>query len=244
MPEADKPTIVLVHGAWADASSWNGVITPLQEQGYTVLAPPNELRGLSSDAAYIASFLAQRTSGPVVLVGHSYGGAVITNAGAQGGDVKALVYVDAFIPDEGETVVGILEGSGSALAVADPTTIFDVAGYPGAPEGAAEAFLKPETVHSSFAQDLSEADRWLIVAGQRPASFVANVTPSGVPAWKSIPSWAVLGTDDLVIPIGTQRAMAERAGATISEIDASHVSMVSHPEATIAAIQAAVEAIS
>src|SRR6187402_3366660 len=231
MPES-KPTIVLVHGAWADASSWNAIVAPLQAQGYTVLAPPNELRGLTSDAAYIASFLAQRTSGPVVLVGHSYGG-----------DVKALVYVDAFIPDEGETVVGILDGSTSALAVADPTTVLDVAGYPGAPEGAAEAFLKPDTVHNYFAQDLSEADRLLIVAGQRPASFVANVTPSGPPAWKSIPSWAVLGTADLVIPIDVQRRMAERAGATITEVDASHVSMISKPEATLAAIQAAVDSI-
>ena len=241
MPESSKPTIVLVHGAWADASSWNAVSAPLQAEGFTVLAPPNELRGLSSDAAYIASFLAQRTSGPVVLVGHSYGGAVITNAGAHGGDVRALVYVDAFIPDEGETVVEILEGSGSALAVADPTTVFDVAGYPGAPEGAAEAFLTPETVHNAFAQDLPEADRWTIVATQRPASFVANVTPSGPPAWKTIPSWAVLGTEDRVIPIDTQRRMAERANATITEVDASHVSMVSHPEATLAAIHAAVE---
>jgi pimeloyl-ACP methyl ester carboxylesterase len=243
MPENSNPTIVLVHGAWADASSWNAVIVPLQAEGYTVLAPPNELRGLTTDSAYIASFLAQRTSGPVVLVGHSYGGAVITNAGAQGGEVKALVYVDAFIPDEGETVVSILEGSGSALAVADPTTVFDVAGYPGAPEGAAEAFLKPETVHTAFAQDLSEAERWTIVATQRPASFVANVTPSGAPAWKSIPSWAVLGVDDLVIPIDTQRRMAERAGATISEVNASHVSMVSQPEVTLAAIRAAAESI-
>ena len=241
MPESSKPTIVLVHGTWADASSWNAVVAPLQAEGFTVLAPPNELRGLTSDAAYIASFLAQRTSGPVVLVGHSYGGAVITNAGAQGGEVKALVFVDAFIPDEGETVVGILDGSGSALAVADPTTVLDVAGYPGAPEGAAEAFLKPETVHTAFAQDLPEADRWTIVATQRPGSFVANVTPSGPPAWKTIPSWAVLGTEDRVIPIGTQRRMAERANATITEVDASHVSMVSHPEATLAAIHAAVE---
>jgi pimeloyl-ACP methyl ester carboxylesterase len=241
MPESSTPTIVLVHGAWADASSWNAVIAPLQAEGFTVLAPPNELRGLTSDAAYIASFLAQRTSGPVVLVGHSYGGAVITNAGAQGGDVRALVYVDAFIPDEGETVVSILDGSGSALAVADPTTVLDVAGYPGAPEGAAEAFLKPDTVHNFFAQDLPEVDRWLIAATQRPASFVANVTPSGPPAWKTIPSWAVLGTDDKVIPIGTQRQMAERAGATITEVDASHVSMVSHPEVTLAAIRAAAD---
>jgi pimeloyl-ACP methyl ester carboxylesterase len=243
MPESSKPTIVLVHGAWADASSWNSVIVPLQAEGFTVLAPPNELRGLTADAAYIGSFLAQRTTGPVVLVGHSYGGAVITNAGELGGDVKALVYVDAFIPDEGETVVSILEGSGSALAVADPTTVLDLAGYPGAPAGAAEAFLKPEIVHSAFAQDLSEKDRWTIVATQRPASLVANVTPSGVPAWKSIPSWAVLGTDDLVIPIVTQRSMAERARATITEVEASHVSMVSHPEVTLAAIRAAAEAV-
>ncbi|MCH6230156.1 alpha/beta hydrolase [Microbacterium sp. CFH 31415] len=151
MPET--PTIVLVHGAWADSSSWNAVIPTLQAEGFTVLAPPNELRGLTSDSAYVASFLAQRTSGPVVLVGHSYGGAVITNAGLSG-DVRALVYVDAFIPDEGETVLGILDGSGSALAVADPTTVLDLAGYPGAPEGAADAWLKPEVVHNSFAQDL------------------------------------------------------------------------------------------
>jgi pimeloyl-ACP methyl ester carboxylesterase len=241
MPESSKPTIVLVHGTWADASSWNAVIAPLQAEGFTVLAPPNELRGLTSDAAYIASFLAQRTSGPVVLVGHSYGGAVITNAAVQGGDVRALVYVDAFIPDEGETVVGLLEGSGSALAVADPTTVYDIAGYPGAPEGAADAFLKPDTVHTAFAPDLPEADRWLIVATQRPGSFVANVTPSGPAAWKTIPSWAVLGTDDRVIPIGTQRTMAERANATITEVAGSHVSMVSHPEATLAAIHAAVD---
>jgi pimeloyl-ACP methyl ester carboxylesterase len=242
MPANSRPTIVLVHGSWADASSWNGVIVPLQAQGYTVLAPPNELRGLTQDAAYIASFLAQRTAGPVVLVGHSYGGAVITNAGALGGDVRALVYVDAFIPDEGETVLGLIAGSGSALD-ADPATVFDVAGYPGAPEGAAEAFLKPDAVHTSFAQDLPEADRWLIVATQRPGSFVANVTPSAGPAWKSIPSWAVLGTEDHIIPIALQRRMAERANATITEIEASHVSMVSHPDVTLAAIQAAVESL-
>jgi len=244
MPENSKPTIVLVHGAWADASSWRAVTVSLQAQGFTVLAPPNELRGLTADAAYVASFLAQRTSGPVVLVGHSYGGAVITNAALNGGDVKALVFVNAFIPDEGETVVGILQGSGSALAVADPTTVLDLAGYPGAPEGAADAYLKPETVHTAFAQDLPEADRWTIIATQRPASLVANVEPSGAPAWRSIPSWAVLGTDDLTIPIATQRHMAERANATITEVDASHVSMVSQPDVTLGAIQAAVAAIS
>ena len=236
--ETTKPTIVLVHGAWADGSSWDAVTRELQSQGFTVLVPPNLLRGLADDAAYVASFLAQRTSGPVVLVGHSYGGAVITNA-ASAGDVRALVYVNAFMPDEGETVLQILDGSGSALAVADPTTVFDIAGYPGAPEGAAEVFLKPEVVHGSFAQDLPEADRWTIVASQRPASLVANVTPSGVPAWKTIPSWAVIGTDDRVIPVAVLRRMAERAGSTVSELEASHVSMVSHPDAAVSAILAA-----
>jgi pimeloyl-ACP methyl ester carboxylesterase len=239
-----KPTIVLVHGAWADASSWNAVASTLQGQGFTVLAPTNLLRGPATDSAYVASFLAQRTTGPVVLVGHSYGGFVITNAATGGGDVRALVYVDAFIPDEGEFVFQILGGSGSALAVPDPTTVLDLAGYPGAPEGDVEAFLKPETVHTSFAQDLPEADRWLIAAGQRPITLSANTTPSGPAAWKSLPSWAVVGLQDKVIPPDTQRRMAERAGATITTADASHVSMVSQPKVTIEAILAAAASIS
>jgi pimeloyl-ACP methyl ester carboxylesterase len=238
-----EPTIVLVHGAWADASSWNPVASELQRQGLTVLAPPNLLRGVAPDAEYIASFLAQRTSGPVVLVGHSYGGFVITNAGLGGGDVRALVYVDAFLPDAGETVFQILGGSGSALDVPDPTTVLDIVGYPGGPEGDAEAFLKADTVHSFFAQDLSESDRWLIVAGQRPITLSANTTPSGAPAWKSLPSWAVVGTEDRVIPPDTQRRMAERAGATVSEVGGSHVSMVSHPQETIQAVLTAVAAV-
>src|SRR3954453_17696386 len=238
-----RPTIVLVHGAWADASSWNAVASELQGQGFTVLGPPNLLRGVAPDAAYIASFLAGRTSGPVVLVGHSYGGFVITNAGTGGGDVRALVYVDAFVPDEGETVFQIPGGSGSALDVPDPTTVLDIAGYPGAPEGDAEAFLKPDTVPRSFAQDLPEADRWLIVAGQRPITLSANTTPSATAAWKSLPSWAVIGMQDRIIPPDTQRHMAERAGATISEAPGSHVSMVSQPQVTIDAILAAVAAV-
>jgi len=240
---SEKPTIVLVHGAWADGSSWNAVAADLQAQGFTVQVPPNLLRNVTSDAAYVSSFLAQRTSGPVVLVGHSYGGAVITNAGLGGGDVKALVYVDAFIPDEGETVVSLLGGSGSVLDVPDPTTVLDVAGYPGAPEGDAEAFLKPETVHTGFAQDLSESDRLVIIASQRPIALAANVSPSGAPAWKSIPSWAVLGTDDKTIPIGLQRRMAERAGSTTTEVAASHVSMVSQPRVSVDAILAAAASI-
>src|ERR1700754_3691797 len=233
-----KPTIVLVHGAWADASSWNAVATGLQGQGFTVLAPTNLLRSVTIDAPYISSFLAQRTSDPVVLVGHSYGGFVISNAGAD--NVKALVYVDAFIPDEGETTFAILGGSGSALDVPDPSQVFDFAGYPGSPEGDVEAFLKPSTVHDSFAQDLSEADRSLIAAGQRPITLSANQTPAGPGSWKSLPSWVVVGTEDKVIPPDTQRRMAERAGSTITEAPGSHVSMVSHPQVTIDAILAAV----
>jgi pimeloyl-ACP methyl ester carboxylesterase len=238
-----EPTIVLVHGAWADGSSWNAVTSDLQGRGFTVLVPPNLLRGVTGDAAYIASFLAGRTSGPVVLVGHSYGGFVISNAATGGGDVRALVYVDAFIPDEGETTFGILGGSGSALAVPDPTTVLDIVGYPGSPEGDAEAFLKPDAVHESFAQDLPEADRWLIVASQRPLTLSANTTPSVTAAWKTLPSWAVIGTEDRIIPPGAQRMMAERAGATITEVASSHVSMVSHPQVAIDAILAAVAAV-
>ncbi|MDA0159154.1 alpha/beta hydrolase [Solirubrobacter ginsenosidimutans] len=238
-----KPTIVLVHGAWADGSSWNAVAPELQGQGYTVLAPPNLLRGVPIDAPYVSSFIAQRTSGPVVLVGHSYGGFVITNAATEGGDVKALVFVDAFIPEVGETTFQILGGSGSALDVPDPTTVLDLIGYPGAPEGDVDAYLKPATVHDAFAQDLPEADRAVIAATQRPITLAANTTPSAVAAWKTLPSWAVVGTEDKVIPPATQRSMAERAGATISEVGASHVSMVSHPEAAIEAILAAVAAV-
>jgi pimeloyl-ACP methyl ester carboxylesterase len=238
-----KPTVVLVHGAWADASSWNPVASELQGQGFTVLAPANLLRGVAIDAPYIASFLAQRTSGPVVLVGHSYGGFVITNAATGVENVKALVYVDAFLPDEGENVFQILGGSGSALDIPDPTAVFDIAGYPGGPVGDAEAFLKPDTVDQSFAQDLPEADRRLIAAGQRPITLGANTTPSGPPAWKTLPSWAVIGTEDRVIPPATQRSMAERAGATVTEVAGSHVSMVSHPQVTVDAILAAVAAV-
>ena len=239
-----KPSIVLVHGAWADASSWNAVAAELRGRGYTVLAPPNPLRGVESDAAYLSSFVAQRTSGPVVLVGHSYGGVVITNAAGSVANAEALVYVNAFIPDAGESIFQILGGSGSALDVPDPTTVLDVVGYPGAPEGDAEAFLKPDTVYRLFAQDLPEADGWLILAGQRPITLSANAAPTTATAWRTLPSWAVVGTDDLVIPAATQRSMADRAGSKTFEVAGSHLSMVSHPEVTVEAILAAAEQVS
>src|SRR2546421_8653690 len=146
-----KPSIVLIHGAWADGSSWSRVIGILQQQGYKVYAPANPLRGLTSDAAYIASFL-QSISGPIILVGHSYGGAVITNAATGNPNVKALVYIDAFAPAQGETVLS-LAGADSALAV-DPTTVFDFVPYPGGPAGDVDLYLKHDTFVTSFASGL------------------------------------------------------------------------------------------
>jgi pimeloyl-ACP methyl ester carboxylesterase len=164
--------------------------------------------------------------------GHRVGNALLSRPAARSSSARRR-----------EFVVQILGGSGSALDVPDPTTVLDIVDYPGAPEGDAEAFLKPDTVHTSFAQDLPEADRWLIVAGQRPITLGADTTPSCPPAWKTLPSWAVVGTEDRVIPPDTQRRLAERAGATITDVAASHDSMVSHPQASLDAILAAAAAV-
>ncbi|WP_025157010.1 alpha/beta fold hydrolase [Leifsonia aquatica] len=238
-----RPTIVLVHGAWADASSWSPVITALRERDLAVLAFPNLLRGVASDAAAVSAALAQRTSGPVVLAGHSYGGSVISGAALDGGDVRALVYVDAFIPDEGESTAGLLSGSGSALDVPDPTTILDVIGYPGAPAGDADAYLKAATVHEWFAQDLSASERELVFATQRPIALAANRERAGAPAWRRLPSWALVGTEDRIIPPASQRRMAERAGSTIVEAPTGHVAMLSAPDVVTGMIVAAAESL-
>lgn len=232
----DKPTIVLVHGSWADASSWTGVIERLQREGFTVTAPPNNLRGVAADAAYVRAYL-ETLSGPIVLVAHSYGGMVITNAATGLPSVKALVYVDAFMPDEGQPA-GALTGADSALANAatDPASLFKLAPYPGAPEGVVDTYLLPETVASSFAQDLTPEEAGIIAATQRPGSLAALGEPSGPPAWKEIPAWAVIGTQDRIITPDSQRQMAEHANAQITEVDASHVSMVSKPDAIVEVI--------
>ena len=233
------PTICLVHGAWADASSWTSVIQRLQAAGHTVVAPPNTLRGVGADAAVIRSYL-DTVAGPVILVGHSYGGFVITNAATGAQNVKALVYVDAFIPDEGQPVAALTgEASALAAAAANPTALFKLVPIPGAPPQVADTYLLPDVVAESFANGLSAADQALIHATQRPASFAAVVEPSGPPAWKDIPSWAIVGTQDRIITPDSQRAMAERAGAKITEVDASHVSMVSHPDVVVAVIEEA-----
>jgi pimeloyl-ACP methyl ester carboxylesterase len=228
-----EPTIVLVHGAWADGSSWSGVTQRLLREGYQVRVPPNPLRGLSGDSATIADFLST-LSGPIVLVGHSYGGAVITNAATGNANVKALVYVDAFLPQENETIFPLV-GPDSALAV-DPTTVFDFVPYPDAPEGDVDLYLKQDAFLSSFANEVKPATAEQLYVAQRPFAFSAGNEPSGVPAWASIASWDVIGSDDLIIPAAQQRFMAERAGAKITTVQGGHLALVSNPGAVAAVI--------
>ena len=165
-PAGPKPTIVLEHGAWANAASWNGVIRRLQRDGYTVDAPPNPLMGLAFDPAYLANFL-HTISGPIVLVGHSYGGAVITNAATGDKQVKALVYVDAFLPDQGETIGQLVSSMpGSCVAAADPTTVFNFAPYPGAPAACVDAYFKHSVFPACFANGLPRREARVLAATQ------------------------------------------------------------------------------
>ncbi|RFA19881.1 hypothetical protein B7R25_10990 [Subtercola boreus] len=228
VPQA-KPTIVLVHGAWADSSSWAPVTLALQTAGFTVLVPPNPLRGLTFDSEYWTAFLQQATTGPVLLVGHSYGGAVITNAALSDPDVVGLVYVDAFVPDVGESVGQIVGGSTSALNVADPTTLFSLVAYPGAPAGDFDAYLKPAAFRSLFAGDVSKPIADALGAGQKPIALSALGAPATSAAWKTLPSWYVLGTADQVLPPATQAQMAARAGSIVTKVNASHLAMISKP---------------
>ena len=220
-----KPTVVLVHGAFADASGWNGVAARLLHDGYPVIAPANPLRGVSTDAAYLAAVLAT-ISGPTVLVGHSYGGVVITNAANGNPDVRALVYVAAFVPDRGETLLDLQNRyPGSRLTEA----ALDFRPYG---EGLVDAYIKRGSFRSVFAGDVPATTAQLMWAGQRPADLRALGEPSGSPAWTRIPSWSLVARDDQVLPVAAQRFMAQRAGARAREIGASHVAMISHPAAT------------
>jgi pimeloyl-ACP methyl ester carboxylesterase len=241
-PSGPRPTIVLVHGAWANGASWNGVVRRLQADGYTVDVPPNPLLGLGYDPAYLADFL-QSISGPIVLVGHSYGGAVITNAATGNQQVKALVYVDAFAPDQGQ-VIGQLVSSvpGSCVVAADPTTLFNLAPYPGAPSGVYDAYYKQSLFPACFANGLPLREARALAATAEPLSTIALGQPSGVPAWKTIPSWAVVGTADRVIPPALQLAMARHAHARITKVRAPHLSMISDPGVVTRVILKAVHA--
>lgn len=230
-----KPTIVLVHGAWADASSWQRVITRLRDDGYTVRAIPNPLRSLPGDAATVRAFL-QTLSGPVVLVGHSYGGAVVTNAATGLPNVKALVYVNAFAPDEGETALQ-LAGPDSALS-ADPTTVFDFVPA-GPPTPTTDLYLKRSTVFASFATGLSSEEKDMVYATQRPGAFGGLADTSGTPAWRTIPSWFLIGTGDRIIPPNVQRAMAKRAGSKVTEFDQGHLGLMTDSKTTTRVIELA-----
>lgn len=221
---ADKPTVVLVHGAFADASGFGAVTTRLQRRGYTVIAPANPLRGPASDAAYLASVL-RTIDGPIVLVAHSYGGAVISEAATQVTNVKALVYLDALALDEGESNTDILERFPSKLFPALMPRPFPQAdGSQGT-----DLYIDPAKFRAVFAADLPARLTARMATAQRPVSLAAGQEKSTAPAWKQIPSWYLVGRQDQVFTAEAQRFMAERAGARITEIDSSHACYVSHP---------------
>jgi pimeloyl-ACP methyl ester carboxylesterase len=233
------PTVMLVHGAFADASSWNRVIERLQAKGLQVTAPPNPLRGISTDSAYIAAVLEQ-IEGPVLAVGHSYGGAVITNAATDAKNVVGLVYVAAFAPEEGETLGAVEEGSKDSVL----NSALVPRHYPTADGGSATEFsIDPAKVRDAFAGDLSDQEIALIGATQRPISEFAFSESLGAPAWKDRPSWAVVPTGDRAVGTDVVRSMAERAGATITELEGSHVIMISQPEPVAEVILSAVAAV-
>jgi pimeloyl-ACP methyl ester carboxylesterase len=236
-----KPTIVLVHGAWANTASWSGVIARLEAEGYTADAPPNPLHSLNGDAATIADFL-HTIKGPIVLVGHSYGGAVITNAATGNPQVKALVYVDAFAPAKGESALGLDSSKpGSALG-AGPAKVFNFVPYPGAPKGDALLYVKPAVFEQAFANGLPAREGAVLAATQAPVAYSALTAPSGTPAWKTIPSWYVLGTIDRAIPPAIQLFMARRIHAHITRVHAGHLSMIADPAAVAKVITAAARA--
>ena len=235
------PTVVLVHGAFADSSCWNGVIELLQADGITTTTAPNPLRGITHDAAYVASYLNQ-IPGPVLLVGHSYGGAVITNAGSRAENVVGLVYVAGFAPDDGETLLAIEQESRDSVLL----TALVPLQYPtgNGTETATEFAINPEKIQEAFAADLSASQNAVLAATQRPIAELAFAEPTTAPAWKSLPAWAVIPTGDKAVGTDALRFMTERTGATITEIDASHVVMISQPQAVTDVIMTAFNAVS
>ena len=234
---SDNPlTVVLVHGAFADSSSWNGVIERLEAEDVQVAAPPNPLRGIAYDSTYVTSFIKQ-ISGPVLAVGHSYGGAVISNVDAD--NVVGLVFVAAFATDEGEKL-GDVEG-GSKDSVLNSALV--QLKYPENGATATEFAIDPAKFREAFAADVPAEQTMLMAVTQRPIAEAAFSEQSGPPSWKSLQSWAVVATRDKAAGTDVIRSMAERAGATITEIEASHVVMVSQPGAVAKVILTAVAAV-
>ena len=236
---AASPTVVLVHGAFADASSWNGVIERLQAKDVKVTAPANPLRGLSSDSAYIAGVF-DETPGPILAVGHSYGGAVISNAATQADNVVGLVYVAAFATEEGETL-NDAEGNSKDSVLSSALVPLR---YPsGNGEPGIEFAIDPRRFRDAFAADLPAGETALMAATQRPVAEGAFSEPAGPPAWKRLPSWAVVATGDRAAGADVIRSMARRAGAKTTEVEGSHVIMVSQPQAVTDVILEAVAAV-
>jgi pimeloyl-ACP methyl ester carboxylesterase len=232
-------TVVLVHGAFADSSSWAGVIERLQSNGVPVIAAANPLRGISTDSAYVASVFDQ-VPGPVLAVAHSYGGAVISNAATGARNVVGLVFVAAFAPDEGEKLGDVTASSkDSVLGTALVPRQYPTEGGTGT-----EFLIDPAKARDAFAADLTDAEAALIGTIQRPVADLAFGEPSGVPAWKTLPSWAVVATNDRAAGTDVVRAHAQRAGATVTELDGSHVIMISQPQAVTDVIQAAIAKLS
>ncbi|MEU1616651.1 alpha/beta hydrolase [Streptomyces sp. NPDC005722] len=234
-----KPTVVLVHGAFADSSSWTDVVAKLKRDGYPVVAASNPLRGLSSDAAYVRE-LVDSIKGPVVLAGHSYGGAVISNAARGAGNVKALVYLAAFMPDKGEDAFNLsLKFEGSTLGGAlkqVPVTM---------PDGSkgVDLYIDQAKFHHQFAADVPAHTAEVMAATQRPVSGAALNEPSGEPAWKTIPSWTLVASKDLNIPRELQVFMAKRAKSHVEEVRSSHAVSVSHPKETARIIEEAARSV-
>ena len=235
-PVTESPTVVFVHGAFADASGWSAVIADLQAEGIATLAPANPLRSVSGDAAYIASVV-NNIPGPVLLVGHSYGGVVITNAAVNTPNVIGLVYICAFLPDEGESVQALAEhATDSLLGAALRPAPYAI---PGQAEPGIELFIDPASFHEAFCADLPAELAAVMAVSQRPGGAEGFGEPTAAAAWKTLPSWALIGTADKTIGVSGLRLMAERAGAISTEIDASHVAMISQPKATADLIRTA-----
>ncbi|MBW9118193.1 alpha/beta hydrolase [Rhizobium cauense] len=232
-----KPMIVLVHGAFADASSWNGVIGKLESDGYRVIAVANPLRSVKGDSAYLKQIIANLDT-PVVLVGHSYGGAVISEAATKDGKIKSLVYVSAFAPEPGEsalTLSGKFPGSTLSSTLDKPVEL---------ESGVKDLYIQQDKFHKQFAADVSTKAAAAMAAAQRPVTDVALGEAATNAGWKEIPSWSIFGSADKNIPPEAMKWMAKRANAkeTIEVRGASHVVMVSHPDRVAKVIEDAAEA--
>jgi pimeloyl-ACP methyl ester carboxylesterase len=237
-----KPTVVLVHGAWADTSTWNGEVSLLRKAGYTVRAIGNPLQNLTTDAQTVKNFL-KSIKGPIVLAGHSYGGSVITNAAQGVSNVKALVYVDAAAPAVGETTAQ-LSGPNSVLTKGKPADLYDAVSYPNAPSRASALYLKENVFVTKFANSVPRDQAVNLWATQRAATTVAFQTPSKYEAWRTIPSWYFISSGDQIITADSEKKMARRADSKVTLYNGgSHLTLVSDPAAVTKVIQAAISSV-